>query len=72
MVHQKTEFGYRLWDPKNRKIIRSRDVVFFDNQTIEDIQRSKKPKLKVSKNIEHHQSGDNSEETIDDGENDHE
>lgn len=25
------EFGYRLWDPVNRKIIRSRDVVFHED-----------------------------------------
>ena len=31
------EFGYRLWDPTTKKIIRSRDVVFFENQTIEDL-----------------------------------
>jgi hypothetical protein len=29
--------GYRLWDPVNKKIIQSRDVVFFENQTIEDL-----------------------------------
>jgi hypothetical protein len=37
------EFGYRLWDPISKKIIRSRDVVFFEDQTIEDIEQTKKP-----------------------------
>ena len=32
------EFGYRLWDPKAKKVIRSRDVVFHENQTIKDIE----------------------------------
>ncbi|PKI67027.1 hypothetical protein CRG98_012565 [Punica granatum] len=32
------EFGYRFWDPDSRKIIMSRDVVFFEDQTIEDLQ----------------------------------
>ena len=31
------EFGYRLWDPTTKKIIKSRDVVFFEDQTIEDL-----------------------------------
>ena len=38
------ELGFRLWDPINKKIVRSRDVVFFEDKTIHDIQRSKKPK----------------------------
>ena len=38
------EFGYRLWDPTTKKIIRSRDVVFFEDQTIKDLDRVKKPK----------------------------
>ncbi|CAL8164488.1 unnamed protein product [Prunus armeniaca] len=37
------EFGYRLWDPVARKIIRSRYVVFFEDQNIEDIRRCDKP-----------------------------
>jgi len=35
------EFGYRLWDPISRRIIRSRDVVFFRDQTIEDLKKEK-------------------------------
>lgn len=31
------EFGYRLYDLIQRKIVRSRDVAFFENQSIEDI-----------------------------------
>ena len=31
------EFGYRLWDPATKKIIRSRNVVFFEDQIIEDL-----------------------------------
>ena len=34
----KDEFGYRLWDPIKKKIVRSRDVVFIEDQTIKDIQ----------------------------------
>jgi len=40
------EFGYRLWDPANRKIIRSRDNVFSEDQTLEDA-KQEQPKLKV-------------------------
>ncbi|KAI4357804.1 hypothetical protein L6164_001728 [Bauhinia variegata] len=38
------EFGYKLWDPINKKIVRSRDVIFFEDQTIEDIEKEGKPK----------------------------
>jgi len=37
------EFGYKLWDPISKKIIRSRHVIFFEDQTIEDMEQSKKP-----------------------------
>ena len=36
------EFGYRLWDPVDKKVIRSRDVIFFEDQTIKDFDKSKK------------------------------
>ena len=32
------EFGYRLWNTKEKKIVRSRDVIFFEDQTIEDFE----------------------------------
>jgi len=33
------EFGYRFFDPVQRKLIRSRDVVFMEDYTIEDIDK---------------------------------
>ena len=30
------EFGYKLWDPMSKKIFRSRDVVFLDDQLVDD------------------------------------
>ena len=30
------EFRYRLWDPMSRKIVRSRDVVFLEDQLVDD------------------------------------
>ena len=38
------EFRYRLWDSTTKKFIRNKDVVFFEDQTIEDLDRVKKPK----------------------------
>lgn len=37
------EFGYRLWDPVGRKLVRSNDVVFYEDQTIEDLDKNEKP-----------------------------
>ncbi|GKV50247.1 hypothetical protein SLEP1_g56959 [Rubroshorea leprosula] len=33
------EYGYRLWDLKNRKLMRTRDVVFIENETVEDLKK---------------------------------
>ena len=33
------EFGYRLYDPVDKKVVRSRDVVFLEDHTIEDIDK---------------------------------
>lgn len=35
------EFGYKLFDPIEKKVVRSRDVVFVEDQTIEDIVKAK-------------------------------
>ena len=34
--YSEDEFGYRLWDLKDKKVVRSRDVVFMEDKTIED------------------------------------
>lgn len=39
MGYADEKFGYRLWDPLNKKVVRSRDVVFFEDQTIEDFEK---------------------------------
>ncbi|KAB5563968.1 hypothetical protein DKX38_004022 [Salix brachista] len=36
------EFGYRLFDPVEKKLVRSRDVVFMEDQTIHDIEKTEK------------------------------
>ena len=36
------EFGYRLYDPIEKKLVRSRDVVFVEDQTIDDIDKVEK------------------------------
>ncbi|KAK8589774.1 hypothetical protein V6N12_024165 [Hibiscus sabdariffa] len=36
------EFGYRLYDLVQKKLVRSRDVVFIEDQTIDDIDKTKK------------------------------
>ena len=34
------EFGYRLWDSEKQKIVRSRDVMFHEHETIEDMEKN--------------------------------
>ncbi|KAG6774978.1 hypothetical protein POTOM_018396 [Populus tomentosa] len=36
------EFGYKLWDPNEKKSVRSKDVIFFEDQTIEDFEQKEK------------------------------
>lgn len=38
------ELGFRIWGPINKKIVQSRDVIFFEDQTIHDIERPEKTK----------------------------
>ena len=46
--YRRDEFGYRLWDPVDKKVIRSRDVVFLEDQTIEDFGKGDQPEPKTS------------------------
>lgn len=39
----KDELVFKLWDPANRNIVRSKDVVFFEDQMILDIKKLEKP-----------------------------
>ena len=34
------KFGYRLYDPVAKKLVRSRDVVFLENQTFDDVEKT--------------------------------
>ena len=42
------EFGYRLWDPMNKKLIRRRVMVFLEDQLLNDIDKVKKSKSSVN------------------------
>lgn len=44
MGYGQEEFGYQLWDVTDRKFVRSKDVVFFEDQTIEDCQKPENEK----------------------------
>uniref|UniRef100_A0A2N9FPX7 Integrase catalytic domain-containing protein n=1 Tax=Fagus sylvatica TaxID=28930 RepID=A0A2N9FPX7_FAGSY len=41
------KFGYKLWDPKKKKMIRSQDEVFHENENIKDFEKSEKSKSTV-------------------------
>ncbi|KAH0645933.1 hypothetical protein KY284_033817 [Solanum tuberosum] len=45
------EFGYRFYDPIDKKLIRSRDAVFFEDQTIEDIDKVEKPDFQIDESL---------------------
>mgnify|MGYP000650934347 FL=1 len=36
MGYSEDEFDYRLWDLIDKKVVRSRDIVFMEDKTIED------------------------------------
>ena len=38
------EFGYKLWDPEKKKMIRSQDVVFHENENLADLVKIEKTK----------------------------
>lgn len=37
------KLGYKLWDPVDNKVIKSKDVVFLKDQKIEDFEKVEKP-----------------------------
>ncbi|GAA0151556.1 hypothetical protein LIER_10254 [Lithospermum erythrorhizon] len=39
LSHGNDKFGYKLYDPKAKKIVRSLDVIFFEDQTIKDFDK---------------------------------
>ena len=38
------EFGYKLWDLEKKKMIKSQDVVFHENENLIDLEKTKKTK----------------------------
>ena len=48
------EFCYRLYDPIGKKLVRSRDIIFMENQTIEDIKKEEKVESSSFDGIVHH------------------
>jgi len=42
--YRDAEFGYKLWDPEKKKMIRSRDVVFYENKNLANLEKTKKTK----------------------------
>ena len=42
--HGHDESGYRFYDPIKKKLVKSRDVVFMEDMTIEDIDKAEKSK----------------------------
>ena len=39
--YSEDEFGYRLWNLLDKKVVRSRDIVFMEDKTIEDCKQIK-------------------------------
>ena len=46
------EFDYRFYDPVEKKLVRSRDVVFFQDQTIEDFDKADKADFQSSESLD--------------------
>ena len=41
MGYSEDEFGYRLWDLVDKKVVRNQDVVFLEDKTIADWKKQK-------------------------------
>ena len=48
------EFGYRLYNRIEKKLVRSPDIIFMENQTIEDIDKAEKVESSNFDGIVHH------------------
>ncbi|WMV15201.1 hypothetical protein MTR67_008586 [Solanum verrucosum] len=49
--YDQDEFGYRFFDPVEKKLVKSCDVVFFEDQTIEDLDKAEKVDSQNSKSL---------------------
>ena len=49
------EFGFKLYDSIEKELARSRDIIFMDNQTIEDIDKAKELESSSFDGIVHHE-----------------
>ena len=47
IVYGHDEFGYRFYDPVEKKLVRSCDVIFVKDQTIEDIGKTENQSLRA-------------------------
>nr|GMD32831.1 Retrovirus-related Pol polyprotein from transposon TNT 1-94 [Ipomoea batatas] len=43
--------SHRLYDPVEKKLVRSHDIVYFENQTIEDVDKARKPESHDNKSL---------------------
>lgn len=48
------EFGYRLYDPIEKKLMSCRDIIFMENKTIENIDKAEKVESSSFNGIVHH------------------
>ena len=42
------KFGYKLWDPEKKKMIKSRDVVFHENENLVDLEKTEKTNVRLN------------------------
>lgn len=43
--YAKKDFNYKLWDLVKKKVLRSKDVMFFEDKTFDNLDETKKPKV---------------------------
>ena len=64
------EFSYRLYDPIEKKVIRSRDVVFLEDQALQDLEPNEMsdltPNFSVTETQGHRGDTEEYDDTVDD------